>query len=132
MGKSLSWTPIRRGHIYCASACGGNCTKAAFDKATNESKLLALALGKRWTTRVHENLGWHYNVQSPCGRIRVHADDYMGRITGYTAFLGAKNDAGGRWVAHGRTPKTAVRNVLKTAKRYLDEIKEMIENCDVE
>jgi hypothetical protein len=37
------WEPIRRGPIYCAPACGGGCTWAAYQLGETATTLKALA-----------------------------------------------------------------------------------------
>ena len=117
--KQLSWKAVRRGLIYCAPACGGQCTWADYQKAKKNAKALAASLGKEWTTHVWENLGWHYMAVSPCQRISVGP--------GFTAFLGDRGKPGcGRWAEHGKTAKQAVRNVIAVAKADLHKISAMI------
>jgi len=65
------WIPRRRGDIYCSPACGGNCTYADYLKATKAADRLCKRLkGVGWKPRVHENLGWHYNVYN--GHLQVY------------------------------------------------------------
>jgi hypothetical protein len=87
----LSMQAVRRGHLYCAAFCGRGCTWAEHQDAQKKGKALAKRLGKGWTVRLWENLGWHYEVISPCGRIKV-SNGYGGS---YTAFLGGTQFA--RW-----------------------------------
>src|SRR6267154_1000089 len=68
------WTAVIRGDLYCAPACGGGCTKAAFDLATERGKALARRLGKNWPYRVHENLGWHYCAELNPGVTTAHGE----------------------------------------------------------
>lgn len=76
-------------------------------------------MGKGWTTRVHENLGWHYNVISPCGRIKICGDG-----DSYTAFLGDKKDkfCVGTWAVSATTPEDARDAVIAHAKKQLKKI----------
>jgi len=48
---------VRKGPIYCAPACGGGCTKAAYDAAVRKSRALAKRMGKGWVPYVWEKLG---------------------------------------------------------------------------
>lgn len=116
--KQLSWKPVRRGDIFCAPACGYNCTWQMYLKAKQESVRLAKSLGAGWKPHVWENMGWYYSALSPCGRIKVHP--------GFCAFLGIPNEPGGRWAEHGRTAKQAVANVIRVAKRDLAKINSYI------
>lgn len=113
----LSWKPKLSGATFCAPACGRGCTKAEYDRAAMNARALAQRLGAGWSTRVWENLGWHYSVQSPCRRIRVHPNVYWktGKPESYCAFLGEKDGSGGKWAEHGKTPETAIRNVVRAA-----------------
>lgn len=112
--KPLSWKPVRKGLIYCAPACGSGCTRAEFDKATLSSAALAKRMGPRWKPEVWENLGWHWAVRSPCGRMKVHPVEWRGSVT-YTAYLGEAGEPGGTWAEHGLTPEAAVQATLAAA-----------------
>lgn len=115
--KPLSWTPRRHGDTYCAPACGRGCTQAEYDDAVKQAERLAARLGVGWTTRVWENLGWHWSVER--GGVKIHAEVWHGRTT-YTAFLGEKNDGGGWWAESARTPQTALRRVVQRAQAEID------------
>ena len=88
------------------------------DKTTALAKLLAQTLGPGWTTRVWENLGWHYAVRSPCGRLSVHPSFGIG----FTAFLNEPGKIGGKWAEHGDTPLEAIDATIKEAKQEYDKI----------
>jgi hypothetical protein len=59
--KKLSWTPKRRGKIYCAPACGSGCLWEDYQK----QKLLGLKMclsmkdPKQWRVLVRENGHWY-------------------------------------------------------------------------
>lgn len=118
--KPLSWKAVRRGAIYCAPACGGRCTWAQYQAAIQNARKLAKRMGKGWKTRVYENLGWHYNVISPCGRIKISGG--IGKF--YTAYLGDKKEkiCMGTWAESGTTPEQAMASVIRVAKTQLDKI----------
>lgn len=118
--RPLSWKACRRGEIYCAPACGFECTWSDYQQAKRNAAKLCIRLDtafkvKGWKPHVWENLGWHYSAISSCGRIKVHPCHHGSRILSYTAFLNAVNAFGGRWAEQGNTPDKAVRNVLKVA-----------------
>lgn len=71
-----------------------------------------------------ENLGWHWNVISPCRRIKVHPFNDRGP---YNAFLGAPGEPGGYWAEDARTPEAAVRKVVKVAKAWLARFSAYVE-----
>jgi hypothetical protein len=110
--KKLSDKPQRRGEIYCSPFCGAKCTYAAYLVAQHNGKTLARRLGKGWTFRVWENLGWHSEAISPCGRWKVGAGK---RGDSFTAFLGEKDSPGGQWAEHGSTPQEAIMNTRAKA-----------------
>lgn len=108
------WTPRRRGLIYCSPACGASCTWAKYQQANKDAKALAKRLGKGWTIRVWENMGWFYQAISPCQRIKVSGPSYG--LKDFTAYLGdADPCGGGRWVASSKTPIGSVRDVVHKA-----------------
>jgi hypothetical protein len=134
-----NWTPERsdtdkngkKGNFYCSPACGGKnlgvCTHERHQQAITESDLLASLMGEGWTTQVWENLGWHWEVISPCGRLKVHPSRGPGRkIVGYTAFLGEPDSPGGKWAEYGKTPQAAIDAVVKVAKAELSKFGAMI------
>ena len=94
------------------------------DEAETLAEKLRAKLGAGWKVRLHENLGWHYNAVSPCGRIKVVESRYSGRCYGYTAYLGeaAEDWCIGYWAEHGDTPQAAIRNVISKAVAERDEI----------
>jgi hypothetical protein len=118
--EPLSWTPERRGKIFCAPACGANCTLAAFNLATARADVLCARLGHGWRPRVWENLGWHYCAVSSCGRWKVHAHhDHKTRVS-YSAFLG-DDGPGGLWAESGETPEAAMRNTWAAAEQRIEQ-----------
>jgi hypothetical protein len=116
------WTPVLNGESYCSPACGYPCTKAMHDAALEKAAKLAATLGPGWKADVWENLGWHYRAISACGRIKVHAAEWAGCRTTYTAFVGEPGSGGGRWAEHGDTPAKAVANAIAKAKTERDAL----------
>ena len=118
----LSWEAVSNGSAYCAPACGWGCTRNEHDRAEACAGLLARTLGPGWTAQVWENLGWHYKVRSPCGRLTVHP----GSMDGFTAFLGPVGGIGGRWAEHGDTPQLAIDATVAKAVAEYNEIATII------
>jgi len=114
MKKRLSWTPHRKGDIYCSSACGYGClwkdyqaTKEAAQSLVNFLTVsLSTKLGAGWKPRVWEDLGWHYEVR--CRGLKISV-----RRNSYTVYIGQW------WVEDGKTPKAALRRALETATQEL-------------
>jgi hypothetical protein len=129
----LSWKPVRRGAIYCAPACGYECTwreyQSALRRADSMRRLLEKAFPLQWKARVHENMGWHYGVVSSCGRLKVSGCNF--EIASFTAFLGDANFPGGTWAEHGTTPLEAVRNVIKMAREDLESVGAVLKDFEV-
>lgn len=103
--KPLSWAPVRRGKIYCSPACGGDCTMAAFRRATQEADKLATRMGAGWRRVVWENLGWFYKIEK--GNATIHHD-----TTGYTVFLHSAVQVIGR----AQTPEDALGFAIRDAR----------------
>ena len=117
-----SWTPRRRGALYCSPACGGRCTLAAWRSANAAAGALASRLGPTWVPVVVENLGWRYGAGvalprgGPAGldaRLEVRANVVDGLLRGYTAFLG------GGYSEAAPTPETALRRCVRRAEADL-------------
>lgn len=117
-----NWKPQLRGEIYCSSACGGGCTKAAYDTATENATNLSKRLGPDWKPIVFENLGWHYKVVSPCGRLKIYNTGNH-----YSAYLGEASSPGGLWVESAATPELAISKVVKTARNEIAKLQDIVE-----
>lgn len=126
--RPLSWKPRLSGETYCAPACGYGCTVKAHEIAQRRAVELCRALGDGWTPRVWENMGWHFSAVSACGRLKVHWNGLAD--CRYHAFLG-EGQTGGRWAEHGRTPQSAVRNVVKRGKEELAGIDALLRGLPV-
>ena len=118
----LSWNPVAKGDTYCSPACGGRCTRTAFQHATGAANALAARLGPGWTPRVWENLGWHWSVGH--GELNVNP-----LSTGFIAYLGER-PPGGRWTADGATPIEAIRAVLEVARAELLTVTHLVNVAD--
>ena len=108
---------------FCSPACGGGCTAKEHDIAEAKAEVLARTLGPDWTTDVWENLGWHYAVRSPCGRLTVHP----GSANSFIAFLGEPGMIGGRWDEYGDTPQEAIDATVAVAAAEYKQIGAIIE-----
>jgi hypothetical protein len=117
---NLSWTPRRRGKIYCSSACGGDCKWAAHVKAKLRAKALAKSLGAQWKPRVWENLGWHYSVS--CGDVVVHPYSFGG----YWAAVNGPI----QFTASAQSAKGAVVRAIERAKKLTTELAKMLSDVN--
>lgn len=100
------WTPVLKGDTYCSPRCGGQCTKASYDRAVTDSETLARQLGEGWKGLVWENLGWFWSVSR--GRITVHRSSH-----GYYALIS------GEWTSPGSFP-----TALEAIQRAVDWARE--------
>lgn len=123
--KPLSWKPVRRGDTFCAPACGHGCTVQEYERAKISAKTLCENLGPGWKPNVWENLGWHFNAISSCGRLKVHTDGLLSRS--FRAYLGEASSSGGRWAERGSTPKAAVAAVKSKARAELAYIASLLD-----
>lgn len=119
------WTPVRRGKLYCSTACGGKCLFTAFQHATEMAKKIRKRLGTGWTVEVWENLGWHWKVRSPAGRITVgqHPD---GEFVAYVSRESGGD--GGNWMGVAMSPRAAVFKALTEVQRQANVLLEIIED----
>jgi len=90
-------------------------------KAMKAARSLAKKLGRGWKPRVWANSGWHYQVVSPCGRLVVfpgHQDWHQD----WHVLLGDRGSGTGRYKAHARTFRVAIRRVIEIARADLAAI----------
>lgn len=72
MSKKLSWKPIRRGTVFCSSACGAGCTYLQYLSALKAAKdCSAMMKTKGWKIRVYENMGWYWELFHKSGLLTV-------------------------------------------------------------
>lgn len=117
------FVPRARGRgVFCSAACGFNCTRNAYDRAVKEADRLAKRLGDGWTTRVWDNLGWHYEVSKGmmCVSPRLHypqnnTRDGTWKIDGYAAnFRGTK-----QFIGEAETPEDAIGYAIQDARTHV-------------
>lgn len=126
------WKPKRRGKFYCSQACGGgtHCLWADYQGAKKSAVALAKQLGNGWTPRIWENLGWHFEVVSPCRRIRIHACKNA-RHTEYVALLSTPvphaRAYGRLFIGVGKTPTAAINQIRKQGRAYIKQLQTMLE-----
>lgn len=116
MANELSWTPVKRGLIYCSPACGAGCKITDFDRATFRANDLAKQLGRGWATHVWENLGWHYEVHKGALRVYAHHDAKVS----YMATLGHRAPL--QWSAHGATAEEALTALKEKVTHDVSEL----------
>lgn len=116
------WEPVLKGSIYCSPACGGRCTKAAFDKAVLGAAGVVKALGgKGWQACIWENLGWHFKVVAGSLAIDCNYNDPKGTAR-YTATMYGRNPDS----FTSKNPREAVEHLvthcLNAAARSLSDL----------
>jgi len=131
--RPLSWKPKLDGDVYCAPACGSKCKLAAHELAKERGETLRQRLGPGWVVRVWENMGWHYEVHTTCGCLRVSEhwrrphdnDTVVDKVAAvlpedYTVFLNTHGRSGGRWTAQSETPEEGIREVVAAMRVECD------------
>lgn len=127
--KPSSWTAVRKGKIYCAPACGGNCTWAAFQKATRKAADLCKILGPEWLPRIYENMGWHFEALHKSGIMSVSHAHLEGRIW-ICCMSASRMSPGARWTSTALDPRHAVEFCKRNAQHELNQIKAAIAALD--
>lgn len=98
------WTP--RHHqlgIYCSPACGGRCTRVAYEEAVTEAAKLARHMGAGWSPEVWENSGWYFKAHK--GLADIHCNSYRSEgVKSYTIFFNTMPQV----VKRGVTPEEAL------------------------
>lgn len=122
--KPLSWKPVRRGKVYCAPACGRQCTWQQYQSAKREAAKLAKRLGRAWKPYVWENLGWHWQVKSPKRGISVSPPHVDGGT--YSACM-----APGSYWRYGKTPEKAIAGVVSALKARIKELQTIVDKATV-
>ena len=118
--KEITWRPKRRGKIYCAPACGRECTFSEYTQAVNSAKALVRKMKtKGWKPHVWENLGWHYKIVR--GRVSIYAYKHM-KATTYSPTLATEDGGIGTpmdWSIRKsfKNPNAAARAQLKHMRK---------------
>ena len=99
--NSLGPIDTARGR-FCGKQCGRGCTKKEYNRAVKAGYRLARRMGRGWTYRVWENLGWHYKIISPGKIVTIYPSGF------------ASCDVGGHQLAtvDGKTPEEASALIL--------------------
>lgn len=120
--QPLSWKAERKGSVYCAPACGFDCKLSEFEEATAKATRLAKRLGKNFSPRVWENMGWHWSVT--CGNVAIYPRNH-GDGTTFSATY--DNQV---WTKNHKTAKKALIELEKLLQEevaekqsHLDEIR---------
>lgn len=131
--NKLSWEPRLNGKTYCAPACGGGCTKVAYDKAVADAGALVSRLrGKDWKPVVWENLGWHYKAVS--GPVQVYSSRGSGKFWCMVGCNPEHNVGGaGFWSAphkEFKDPNRAVRHAMSYVYAFTDRINQTLKAAE--
>lgn len=86
--RKLTWKPIRRGPVYCSSACGNDCKFLEYRGAVDAANRLSVRLGKGWKPRVWENLGWHYAAGRGSAGVYPCSNGYWASVSVGKQFMG--------------------------------------------
>jgi hypothetical protein len=98
-------------------------------QATKAAKALYKRMkGGPWAIRVHENLGWHYSVETK--RLRVCGPSYTGEKT-FMCLL-KPHYSGFGIVGHHTDPNKAVAMTVRSAIPYYEEMARIIAEARAE
>lgn len=126
MRKELSWKPVKRGNIYCSSACGAGCKLADYKRCVRAAKALAQRMGPGWKPYVSEKMHWYYGVCK--GKSMNHARGFL-EITPacyedtYTAWV----QSSPQFIVGHRNPVIALRMAVKKFDAYLQYLNDQRE-----
>lgn len=118
----LDWKPRSSNfdgdEVYCSPACGHECRRAEFDRATIAAdklcaKLHGAGLPGDWMPHVWENLGWHYVVRNASETVTVF-DKGAFKYGVFAAVLDMDAASHGQWIAGGNTAANAVRALTRS------------------
>ncbi len=102
-------------------------TRAEAQKLGDAALTLLGDAGKGWHVRVWENLGWHANLVSPCGRMKVHWNTFPENGTSYIAYLGDADSPGGYWTGSASTPQAAIAKAVEAGRAELKRVQELMQ-----
>lgn len=105
---TLSWTPVRRGPVYCSPACGYDCKQVDYDRCVLAANELAASLGQGWTPRVWENLGWYYEARLVCNVGHTRVSPPQGPTPADKWWASFELKGGGQWIGCGDSADQAV------------------------
>jgi len=125
----LSWKPIEKGKIYCSPGCGRGCTRAEYHTALREARALQRQCGRGWTIRVWENLGWHWELIHHSGVLSLKREHAVLGPDRFTCYAGTQLP-GIDYMAHGPTPRSALRGVLPLIQTDFDKLQKMLFNAN--
>lgn len=82
--------------------------------------------GTDWHLHVWENLGWHANLVSPCGRLKLYWSTLPSGDTRYVAYLGDTDTPGGYWTGTADTPQAAIAKVVAAGRAELKRMQDLL------
>jgi hypothetical protein len=102
--------------IFCDPRCGKGCTRAEHDRIVSIVGEVKAMCGDGWGHRIWDNLGWHYEVTSPCGRLRIQDASpypYGDFEKGFECVISPPGEVHIDWAGFGETPHDAAKDALK-------------------
>jgi len=126
----LSWKAVRKEKIYCAPACGFECTHKAYLKARAKARAALKLLKNKtgWKVAVWENCGWHTSIQK--GGMKIYIHEYtIGKLE-YSVLFSADDGIGGEsfWSEnfHSEDPNEVIERQLKLANDFVKRCQDAI------
>lgn len=125
--RKLSWTPVRRGNIYCSPACGSGCTYAGYLDARKRAERMAKQL-PGFKPRVWENLGWHYAVTALDAHVSVYPSYDGYHVLASTTHMHAGDPEWG--ALNARSPKEAISKLKKRLRREITTLQDFLKRLE--
>ena len=122
--RTLSWKPVRRGSVYCSSACGAGCTWLQYLEMREQGRTMRNLMDhpKQWRVCVRENMRWYVLLEHipTDGRLTV----WIHRSGRYSVLLSLDMPHAGDydWTDDKtfRSPQAAVDYMVEKSLRVMD------------
>lgn len=94
-------------------------------EARLRGEILLAKMGPAWTLRVHENLGWHYNLGTANLNLSEHADG-DGRLH-YSVLVGEYPAGFGHWSHYHQRGEPLVYDPIEAVTKALTNVRSIVE-----
>jgi hypothetical protein len=124
----LSWKAELKGPIFCAPACGNNCTLAAYKKAKSDAKKCLRQLKyKGFKINVWENVGWHWELYKGGLHLYNSGDNFFTLLSEC-----GKSGGHGFWNTSFRhkDPNKVITDQLKAAKSFIKKCSDAVKEVE--
>ena len=127
---SRDWKVVRKGEIYCAPACGGDCTWAQYTAMKNQAKTMCKELGDGWKPQLNHNLGWFCAIVK--GHTTIHCYHYSTGRRSYSAWI--EFEVGGsifQTINDHDNMKKALAKSVRQVKSLFNKMKKELNSLEI-